>query len=482
MTDVSPSSEATPPSGFANLSNTELAVIRTDLAQERTGMAQERTGMSVQRTGMAQERTEMAESRTDLARERTRMAAERTLMAWIRTSLSMISFGFGIDRFFAYLNKTQTQTMLDVLSEERLLGVSLITLGVFGLMAAVITHWQTLKNIDQRQYRYTPGWSLALVVAIVLAFIGLATYLPLISADVKLRDFITLDSQIIRNLVSLTIFLIMLTMGLNFSPRRLFAFWRQPSLVLRAQLAVSVLTPLITLGLLWLLHSSNEVIIGLAILAAAPGAPLLTKRVQMAGGSFDYGASLQVTLSLSVVLITPILLACFSLLLPVAATAVDSLQIAKQIAVVQFLPLSLGLGLRQIAVEIADEISDFLTNTANTLFVVLAIILLVLSLDLIPTLGAQTIVLILVIAAASLFVGHLLGGPTAETRAAVAIACIARNAGLGLFIAIMNQQTAAIPVILSYLILAALVGLPYSAWIKRQIEATTSVAETAMTE
>ena len=464
MTESPPNPESTPPSALKNLSNSELAVIRTDLAQERTGM-------STQRTEMAQERTELASTRTDLAKDRNRLAAERTLMAWIRTSLSLISFGFGIDRFFAYLDKTQANQNLDAISEERLLGLSFISLGTFALIAAVISHWQELKNIEGEQYIYTPKWSLGMVVAIVLACIGLATYFPLITAEVKLRDIITLDSQIVRNLVSLTIFSIMLTMGINFSLRELFAFWKQSGFVFRAQMAVSVLIPALTLVLLWLIHPPNAVIVGLILLAAAPGAPLLTKRVQMAGGSFNYGASLQVTLSLSAVLITPLILGISGLIFPVATATVDSLQIAKQIAVVQLLPLSIGLGMRQVGSEIADEISDFLTITANTLFVVLAIFLLILSLDLIPNLGTVPIVLILTIASLSLSIGHLLGGPASETRSTVAIACIARNVGLALYIAILNQQTQAIPVILSYLILAALVAFPYSAWMRRQITA-----------
>lgn len=448
MTESLSTPESTPPSAFANLSNSELAMIRTDLAQERT---------------------ELAESRTELARERNRMAAERTLMAWIRTSLSLISFGFGIDRFFAYLDKTQANQNLDVISEERLLGLSFITLGTFGLIAAVISHWQSLKNLEQNQYTYAPRWSLAMVVAIVLACIGLATYFPLITAEVKLRDIITLDSQIIRNLVSLTIFTIMLTMGINFSLRDLFAFWKRSGLVFRAQLAVSLMMPALTLILLWLIHPPNAVIVGLVLLAASPGAPLLTKRVQMAGGSFNYGASLQITLSLSAVLITPLILSVSGLIFPIATATVDSLQIAKQVALVQLLPLSIGLGLRQIGSEIADEIGDFLTITANILFIVLTIFLLVLSLDLIPNLGTLPIVLILVIASCCLLIGHLLGGPASETRATVAIASIARNVSLALFIAILNQQTQAIPVILSYLILAALVAFPYSAWMRRKI-------------
>jgi uncharacterized membrane protein YidH (DUF202 family) len=48
----------------------------------------------------------------ELAKERNRAAAERTLMAWIRTSLSLISFGFGIDRVVTALNKQDMVTAL----------------------------------------------------------------------------------------------------------------------------------------------------------------------------------------------------------------------------------------------------------------------------------------------------------------------------------------------------------------------------------
>jgi putative membrane protein len=41
-------------------------------------------------------------SSDELALDRTRLAHERTMMAWIRTSASMISFGFGIYKFFDY--------------------------------------------------------------------------------------------------------------------------------------------------------------------------------------------------------------------------------------------------------------------------------------------------------------------------------------------------------------------------------------------
>jgi putative membrane protein len=43
----------------------------------------------------------------ELAKERNREAAERTLMAWIRTSLSLISFGFGVDKIIGAINRSR---------------------------------------------------------------------------------------------------------------------------------------------------------------------------------------------------------------------------------------------------------------------------------------------------------------------------------------------------------------------------------------
>jgi putative membrane protein len=44
---------------------------------------------------------------TELAKERNRAAEERTLMAWIRTCLTLISFGFGIERIVAVLDRAR---------------------------------------------------------------------------------------------------------------------------------------------------------------------------------------------------------------------------------------------------------------------------------------------------------------------------------------------------------------------------------------
>ena len=70
----------------------------------------------------------------ELAKERNRAAAERTLMAWIRTSLSLISFGFGIDRIVAAIHGA-FETKVDPFHLTGILGLSFI-IGTLALLAA----------------------------------------------------------------------------------------------------------------------------------------------------------------------------------------------------------------------------------------------------------------------------------------------------------------------------------------------------------
>ncbi len=112
-----------------------------------------------------------------------------------------------------------------------------------------------------------------------------------------------MDNPLILNLVTITIFTLMLTIGVNLSFEKLLSLCRRPFLLLRALLAVVVLVPLVVIVLLRLFDLPSGVATGLALLAAAPGAPLTTKRSQMAGGKFPHSASLQLTLALLAVII-----------------------------------------------------------------------------------------------------------------------------------------------------------------------------------
>ena len=102
--------------------------------------------------------TSLAEERTRLALRRTFLATERTLMAWVRTSLSMISFGFTIVKFFEYLAEERKRTLVGLFGRTwapATLGLMLIAIGTFSLVAAIVEHVGASRSSTSRGSR--PG-------------------------------------------------------------------------------------------------------------------------------------------------------------------------------------------------------------------------------------------------------------------------------------------------------------------------------------
>lgn len=111
---------------------------------------------------------------TQLAYERTYLAHERTQMAWVRTSLALISFGFGIAKFFQYLHETQGKHAPHL--GPRTVGMVMIAIGLIGLVVANVQHRRTLKSLRKKcpdLPRSTAGMFAVIIMAMgILAFIG----------------------------------------------------------------------------------------------------------------------------------------------------------------------------------------------------------------------------------------------------------------------------------------------------------------------
>lgn len=82
---------------------------------------------------------------TRLAYERTYLAHERTQMAWVRTSLALISFGFGIAKFFQYLHESRGEAA--PLMGPRAVGMLMIAIGLVALALANAQHLRALKGL-----------------------------------------------------------------------------------------------------------------------------------------------------------------------------------------------------------------------------------------------------------------------------------------------------------------------------------------------
>ena len=110
-----------------------------------------------------------------LAYERTWLAHERTQMAWVRTALSLISFGFAIAKFFAYLRQQKPES--SPLFGSKTVGIVMIATGLVALLLATVQHWQAMKIMRAR----CPDLPRSLA-DITAAFIALLGILALIGA------------------------------------------------------------------------------------------------------------------------------------------------------------------------------------------------------------------------------------------------------------------------------------------------------------
>jgi len=109
------------------------------------------------------------------------LAAERTFLAWIRTGLALMGFGFVVARFGLFLRALQLGAPSQSYGLSVWFGTALIILGVIVNVWSLRHHVRLVRELNRGEAAFNRPSSLAIIVSLVMAMVGLAMATYLIS-------------------------------------------------------------------------------------------------------------------------------------------------------------------------------------------------------------------------------------------------------------------------------------------------------------
>ena len=122
-------------------------------------------------TELAVQRTDLADSRTRWAADRTLWAADRTFIAWLRTAISMIGFGVGLGKAGDVLDDYGYEG--DPSNGLQLVGLALVTLGVLGLIGALIQDVRIGRRLTKAGFGRVEPVPLSQVMGVLVLLVGI---------------------------------------------------------------------------------------------------------------------------------------------------------------------------------------------------------------------------------------------------------------------------------------------------------------------
>ena len=276
--------------------------------------------------------------------------------------------------------------------------------------------------------------------------------------------------QLIHLAVLFSVMLIVLSFALRATWRESISLFRNPSLLLRSLLAMSVLLPVFAATLVGLFTFRPAIEIALITLAVAPVPPFLPQKQLKLVGHNEYVYGLLVATSLLSILLAPLTVALIGLAFS-RHTHIAPLAIARMVALTVLIPFALGLIINQRMPAFAERAS-LLAGKVGLLLLAAAVVPVLIKMwpAIMSLVGDGTLLAFIAFVAVGLVVGHLLGGPDSVNGTVLALATSTRHPGVALVIAtgIFPGDKFVAPALVIYLLVATIASVPYVKWRSRQ--------------
>lgn len=244
---------------------------------------------------------------------------------------------------------------------------------------------------------------------------------------------------IIGSYAQITLFLLMLSIGLKEGFENLTLIWKRPNLLIRSLIASFLLVPLAAIAIDLVLPLSENARLGMGAMAICPGAPMLYRKLVQNNANSALAGSYQITVSVFAIALVPAWIVVINALY-LQENAAPVAVIAKQVATVQLIPILLGLAIREWLPSLANDLLEPVDKIGSYLLIGVLIIVLVIALPKIAEVGFLTVTGVVLFVAATIVIGHYLGGFDPETRISIALANSTRNAGLALTLVALNVE------------------------------------------
>ncbi|MCW5737153.1 MAG: hypothetical protein KIS73_23710 [Enhydrobacter sp.] len=244
---------------------------------------------------------------------------------------------------------------------------------------------------------------------------------------------------------------------------------RRPGLALRSVLSVLVIMPVLVVALVKILDLRTAVEATLVALAISPVPPLLPQKQIKAGGTASYGLGLLILLAVIAIGAIPLWIELLGHVFD-RSLSVDPGRIAGIVLFMLLLPLAAGMTLHALFPAVALRSQEPARWLSTGLLVLGALALLAGTWGAVwNALGSGTAVVLAGLVVVGLLVGHLMGGPEPEHSTVLSLSSASRHPAIALTIASVNYPDEDfVGIILLYLIISALVCIPYVAWQRRR--------------
>ena len=273
-------------------------------------------------------------------------------------------------------------------------------------------------------------------------------------------------------LISLALFFIMVSLGLNLPSLQFDLLKHRPALLVRVLLATCVVLPLAALLLLRTPIGqglSPAVSTAVMLMAICPSAPMIALKSRKLAENPELATRLQFWSACAAIISVPLWVSQLPTEASEVIWSIPSKEVAYQVLTVQLIPLLVGASLRRWCSEWSERWNPVIQKGANILLLVLLALILIVALPKVTPMligNLRGALLMFILTWIGLGLGFIVAGDDSNERSTLPLVLSMRNPGLALLI-VQRMAPDALDLkaaVVGYVVVTAIGSAPFMKW------------------